>query len=192
MDELLLNEEMMWKQSSRVEWLKSNALFQIGPLKAPDPDGFPARFFQRNWGLLKDDIIRAIKYFFATGNMPQGVNDTTIVLIPMVKNPTDLKDFRPISLCNVIYKIISKCLVNRLWPILDGMVSPTQSAFIPGRLITDNDLIVFECLHTMDSTKDDRANFCAYKLDMARAYDRVDQVFLKGMLFALEYRKYVD
>jgi hypothetical protein len=64
--------------------------------------------------------------------------------------------------------------VNRLLPILDGMVSPTQSTFIPGRLITNNDLIAFECLHTMGSTKDDKVIFCAYKLDMPRACDRVD------------------
>jgi hypothetical protein len=58
-----------------------NALFQIGPLKAPGPDGFPARFFQRNWGMMKEDIIRAVKEFFSTGSMPDEVNDTTIVLI---------------------------------------------------------------------------------------------------------------
>ena len=137
--------------------------------------------------MLKEDIIRAIKIFFDTGIMPEGVNDTVIVLIPKVKNPQAIKDFRPISLCNVIYKVISKCLVNRLRPHLDGMVSPTQSAFIPGRLISDNALIAFECMHSLSTLKDGRGEFCAYKLDLAKAYDRVDWNFLKCMLSALGF-----
>ena len=77
--------------------------------------------------------------------MPEGVNDTCIVLIPKVQHPAALKDFLPISLCNVIYKVISKCLVNRLRPLLDYLISDEQSAFIPGRMITNNALISFEC-----------------------------------------------
>jgi hypothetical protein len=81
--------------------------------------------------------------------LPPGVSETTIVLIPK-EEPEFLKDFRPISLCNVIYKVVSKCLVNRLRPILHEMIGPMQSAFIPGRMITDNVLIAFECIHAMD------------------------------------------
>ena len=113
----------------------SDALFQIGPLKAPGPDGFPSRFYQRNWGCLKEEIIVAVRLFFVTGHMPEGVNDTCIVLIPKVQHPVTLKDFRPISLCNVIYKIVSKCMVNRLRPCLLDLISENQSAFILGRLI---------------------------------------------------------
>jgi hypothetical protein len=96
----------------------TDALFQIGPLKAPGPDGFPAHFLQGNWGLLRDDVARAVQRFFLDGIMPDEVNDTAIVLIPKKVDPEELKDFRPISLCNVIFKVISKCLVNRLRPIL--------------------------------------------------------------------------
>lgn len=98
----------------------SDALFQIGPWKAPGPDGMPARFFQRQWTLLKEDICRAVREFFRTGSMPEGVNDTTIELIPKIKDPTNLKDFRPIGLCNVIYKIISKCLTKQIQTTLAG------------------------------------------------------------------------
>uniref|UniRef100_A0A8R7U305 Reverse transcriptase domain-containing protein n=1 Tax=Triticum urartu TaxID=4572 RepID=A0A8R7U305_TRIUA len=115
----------------------SDALFQIGPLKAPGPDGFPARFYQRNWAVLKDYVTRGVLDFFERGVLPEGTNDTVIVLIPKGKNPQTLKDYRPISLCNVIYKVVSKCLVNRLRPMLDEIISKTQSAFISGRLITD-------------------------------------------------------
>jgi hypothetical protein len=116
----------------------SNALFQIGPLKAPGPDGLPARFFQRNWILMEEDISSAVKAFFSEGRMPESVNDSAIVLIPKVQHPETLKEYRPISLCNVLYKVVSKCLVNRLRPLLDDLISEIQSAFIPGRLITDN------------------------------------------------------
>ncbi|XP_045088740.1 uncharacterized protein [Aegilops tauschii subsp. strangulata] len=174
MDELLYKEEMMWLQRSRMEWLKhafsdkeiSDALFQMGPLKAPGPDGFPARFFQRHWGMMKNDIIEAVRQFFSSGVMPEGVNNTTIVLIPKVDNPQRLSEFRPISLCNVIYKIISKCLVNRLRPILGDIISEEQSAFVPGRLITDNAFIAFECTHYIKQEKDPDKAFCAYKMDL--------------------------
>jgi hypothetical protein len=125
----------------------SDALFQIGPIKAPGPDGLPGHFFQRNWAVLRGEVIEAVKGFFDNGVMPEGVNDTVIVLILKGTDAESLSDYRPISLCNVIYKIISKCIVNRLRPLLDGIVSETQSAFIPGRLITDNAMIAFECFH---------------------------------------------
>ena len=86
-----------------------DALFQIGPLKAPGLDGFPGRFFQRNWGIIKAEVINAVRAFFKDGVMPDQVNDTAIVLIPKISHPETLSDFRPISLCNVLYKIVSKC-----------------------------------------------------------------------------------
>jgi hypothetical protein len=128
----------------------SDALFQIGPLKAPGPDGFPVRFFQRNWEALREDVTRVVQQFFVSGVMPVGVNDTTIVLLPKKYEPENLKNFRPISLCNVIYKVVSKCLVNRIHPILQDLIKPVQRAFVLGRMIMDNALIAFECLHAME------------------------------------------
>lgn len=84
----------------------SDAFFQIGPLKAPGPDGFPARFFQRNWGVMKEEVTNAVIKFFEDGIMPEGINETVIVLIPKGNNPQSIKDYRPISLCNVINKVI--------------------------------------------------------------------------------------
>jgi hypothetical protein len=101
----------------------SDALFHVGPIKAPVPDNFLARFFQRNWEVVKGDVIRAVKSFFNTSQMPPGVNETTIVLLPK-EEPELLKDFRPISLCNIIYKVVSKCLINRLRPLLHELIAP--------------------------------------------------------------------
>jgi hypothetical protein len=71
----------------------SDALFQIGPLKAPGPDGFPSRFLQRNWGLLRDEVVLAVQRFFSDGIMPEEVNDTSIVLIPKKNDPKELRVF---------------------------------------------------------------------------------------------------
>jgi hypothetical protein len=165
----------------------SDTLFQIGPLKAPGPDGFPARFFQKNWKIMKPDVVTGVKRFFQNGQMPSGVNDTSIVLLPKKEDPEQLKDFCPISLCNVIYKVISKCLVNRLRPLLHGIIAPMQSAFIPGRMITDNALIAFECLYAIRSGNNNRKKFGAYKLDLNKAYDWVDWGYLEGVLRRLGF-----
>jgi hypothetical protein len=165
----------------------SDALFQIGPLKAPGPDGFPARFFQKNWELLQTDVIRVVQEFFQTGVMPHGVNETAIVLIPKKEDPEVLKDFRPISLCNVIDKVVSKCLVNRLRHCLQELIAPAQSAFVPGRLITDNALIAFECLYAIQSGNTRSKQFGAYELDFTKALDQVDWGFLRGALQQLGF-----
>src|SRR3954469_10225652 len=88
-----------------------------------------------------------------------------------LRKPSRLTDFRPISLCNVIYKVVVKCLVNRLRPILGEVISEAQGSFVPGRLITDNVVIAFECMHYIQQEKDPEKIFCAYKLDLSKAYD---------------------
>jgi hypothetical protein len=139
----------------------SDALFQMGPLKAPGPDGFPARFFQKHWDIMKSDVLLAVQRFFQDGGLPLGINDTAIVLIPKGANPKELMDFRTISLCNVIYKVISKCLINRLRPFLDTIIAPEQSAFVPSRKITDNALIAFESVHAIQKGAAAQGEFCA-------------------------------
>jgi hypothetical protein len=108
--------------------------------------------------------------------VPEGWNETVVVLIPKVPNPEKLKDLRPISLCNVIYKIASKVLSNILKLILFEIISPNQSAFVPGRLITDNVLIAYELTHFVQQKKTSLDYFAALKLDMSKAYDRVEWV----------------
>ena len=82
------------------------ALDQMGDLKAPGPDGMPAIFYKKCWHIVGERVIKEVLQVLNGGEMPAGWNDTIIILIPKVKNPNELKDFRPISLCNVIYKIV--------------------------------------------------------------------------------------
>lgn len=102
--------------------------------------------------------------------MPVSFNSTTVVLIPKIKTPQEIKQFRPISLCNVIYKICSKVLSNRLRCCMDDIISEEQRAFVPGCPITDNVLVAYECTHYLKG----KVGTCAVKLDMAKAYDRVN------------------
>ena len=127
------------------------ALFQMGPTKALGPDGINALFYQKFWHVVGDTVVLAMLDFLNNGNMLPKINHTNIVLIPKNRNPVKISDFRPISLCNVIYKIISKVLANRLKQVLPQIISPTQNALVLGRLIIDNVLVAFETLHTMHS-----------------------------------------
>jgi hypothetical protein len=90
------------------------ALAMMGVNKAPGPDEFTAGFFQTHWASIGSSVTNVVLHFLNGGQMPEGVNQTTIVLIPKIKNPQELKEFRPISLCNVIYKLCSKILANIL------------------------------------------------------------------------------
>ncbi|KAL0396445.1 UNVERIFIED_CONTAM: hypothetical protein Scaly_0092900 [Sesamum calycinum] len=105
---------------------------------------------------------------------PDGLNSTHIVLIPKCKHPEYLTQFRLISLCNVVYKIASKLIANRLKHLLDNVISPAQSSFVSGKVITDNILLAFELDHFLNSKTTSRQGWMALKLDVSKAYDKGD------------------
>ena len=163
------------------------ALFQMAPSKAPGVDGFTTGFFQRHWSLLKDDIVPSVLDFLNGGVLPKGMNDTSITLIPKVRHPHRIAQYHPISSCSVLYKIASKCITNRMRVFMGKIISEEQSAFVPGRLITDNVLIAYESVHAMKRRKKGKNIVCAVKLDMMKAYDRVDWYYLEAIMLRLGF-----
>ena len=165
------------------------AIKEMAPLKAPGPDGMPHLFYQTYWTEVGMDVSQGVLSSLNSGSLLKSVNHTFITLIPKVKNPERVTEFRPISLCNVIYKIVSKVIANRLKPILNSIISETQSAFVADRLITDNILIAFETLHHMKNSCTGKNGFMALKLDMSKAYDRVEWIFWKSILLKMGFQE---
>jgi len=145
-----MNESLL-KEFNEVEVKK--ALQQMHPTKAPSPNSMSPIFYQKYWGVVGDGFIKCVLQSLNSGCFPNGLNETYICLIPKVKCPQKITEFRPISLCNVIYKIVAKILANRLKKILPDVISESQSAFVPGRQITDNVIAAFETMHSIDQRR---------------------------------------
>ena len=158
------------------------ALFAMHPEKASGPDGMTALFYQKFWDIVKDDLTRMVNQILFEGTMTQGLNDTNICLIPKTTKPNEMSKFRPISLCNVSYKIISKVLCQRLKKVLPQRISETQSAFVAGRQITDNIMIAQEMLHALRTKPGGRVKRLAIKTDMSKAYDRMEWSFIEAVM----------
>ena len=146
----------------------------MAPMKAPGPDGKPPFFFQHFWPMIGGDVTHSVLSWLNSSTLPNPLNHTFITLIPKKKNPTLVLEYCPISLCNVLYKIFTKVLANRLKKFLNSVINENQSAFAKGHLITDNILIAFETLHCMKNYNSGATGFIALKLDMSKTYDRVE------------------
>ena len=165
------------------------ALNQMHPTKALGPDGMSATFFQNYWGIVGNDVTCMVLNVLNNNMSLIEINRTNITLVPKIKSPTNMTDFIPISLCNVVYKLISKVLANCLKIILPQIISENQSAFLTRRLITDNVLVAFELMHYLEHKKDGKKGVMAIKLDMSKAYDRIEWGFIRQVMEKMGFRE---
>lgn len=143
-----------------------STLSQMGTYKSPDP-------FVTCWHTVGNVVSRAVQHFFHIGRIPHGLNFTFIALIPKIEGATKVEQFRPIALCNVVLKMITKILANWIRPLLKILISPQQAAFVPRRNITDNTILNHELMHFLNGRKG-KTVYMAMKIDIAKAYDRVE------------------
>ena len=185
-----MNEQL---DMSLTEEEVSTALSQMCLTKAPGPDRLPAIFFQKQWKSVKSGVVHTCLHILNGNGSVASLNHTHIVLIPKILKPHKVTDFRPISLYNVIYRIIAKAIVNRLKNVLNHVISPCQSDFILDRLIIDNIIVGYECLHKIRHGKEKKHGWISLKLDISKAYDRVELEFLNSTMLKLSFScKLVD
>lgn len=158
------------------------AAFEVKGSSAPGEDGLTGVFYQKCWHIVGKKLSEEIHDFFRTSVLPAGWNHTQISLLPKVPNPSSMKYMRPISLCYVQYKIISKILSDRLKHVLSAVISDTQGAFVSGRLITDNVIVAHKLVHGLRTSASISSEFMAVKTDMSKAYDCVEWIFVETLL----------
>ena len=166
-----------------------SALNQMHPTKVPRSEGMPPIFYHKYWDVVEPNVINCVLDILNSGRMLRSLNETYICLIPKVKCPQKVTDFQPISLCNIIYKIVSKVLANRLKKILPEVISEKQSAFIPERQIIDNVLVAFEIMHRINQKRNGNECQMAVKLDMSKVYDRVEWAYLEEIMRKMGFQK---
>ncbi|GLU22472.1 hypothetical protein SLE2022_385450 [Rubroshorea leprosula] len=152
--------------------------------KAPGPDGFNFHFIKSAWGTVGADIINFIKEFHQNARLVKGINSSYITLVPKKKNPTSLKEFRPICTIGSMYKILAKVLANRLKMVIAKIISASQSAFIKGRQLVDCSFALNEIIHDL---KIKRRKGIVFKADFEKAFDSVDWGYLDKMLSYLGF-----
>ncbi|CAN1132905.1 LINE-1 retrotransposable element ORF2 protein [Linum perenne] len=162
-----------------------SALFSLGADRSPGPDGFTVHFYRNSWDLIGQEVTEAIQSFYDRCELPFQVNATSITLIPKVLNADNFKNFRPISCCNVLYKCITKVIATRIGRVLPYVISTSQSAFIKGRLISDNILLAHEMVNAYH--KKQVSPRCVIKIDLTKAFDSVCWTTLLNVMTALGF-----
>ncbi|CAA7047953.1 unnamed protein product [Microthlaspi erraticum] len=171
----------MMKSSFSVEDIKSS-LFKMPLNRTPGPDGFPVEFFKRGWEVLGEEITVSVQNFFLSPFMPKALNSTSLILIPKRRGADELKDFRPISCLNTIYKLISRLLSDRLKRILPKLILPNQTAFIKDRLLLENVFLAAEVIKGYH--RQNLSPRITLKVDIAKAFDSMRWDFILTCLSA--------
>lgn len=156
-------------------------LWSLKAFKSPRADGLHVGFFQIFWHEVNESICKEVGSIFSSGVMPEYLNRTLIALVPKCQNPKTINSYRPISLCNMIYKVVTKIIVTRIRPLLSNLISSVQADFVPGRRGLDNVLIAQELIHSIDKKKG-KVGYMAIKVDLEKAYDKLEWSFIHKVL----------
>eukprot|EP00253_Pinus_taeda_P015369 PITA_15369 len=154
--------------------------------KASGPDGFTINFYKACWNIVRHDIWEIVEDSRRSKTILKSLNSTFVALVPKVEEANTPEKFKPIALCNVIYKIISKVIANRLKMILPGIISQEQSGYVEGRQILDNILLAQEMIHSLHSRNEVGM---LMQLDLSKAYDKVSWTYLEAILEAFGFSK---
>ena len=163
------------------------AVKALGSDKAPGPDGFNGKFFKHFWDFIGNQVTTTVLNVLSGHPLPPQLNDYFIALIPKIKGVVDIKNFRPIALCNFTYKIITKILATRIQSFLPLIISQNQAGFVKGRLISDNIILASEIHNFMEKSCARKKGFFALKSDLSKAYDRIEWNFIYKILSSMGF-----
>jgi hypothetical protein len=160
--------------------------------KIPGPDGWTIEFFLNFFDILGKDLLSVVEENRREGHMHAPLNSTFIALIPKNDNPQGLDEFRPISLCNCIYKIIAKVIARRIKGVLSTSISKEQFGFLEGGQIHEAIRVAQEGIH---SIKTKNLKGTVLKIDLSKAYDRVNWLYIRLLLthlgFGIDFIRWV-
>jgi hypothetical protein len=160
------------------------AVFQINENSSPGPDGFNSKFYKVHWDNIKMDIWEAMNGILHSGKLIKEINHTFLCLIPKNPEASTIAEFRPISLCNVTYKILANLLCNRMKAYMNDLISHNQNAFIPNRSISENSLLAYEMVRSFNRKN---SNNVCMKIDLHKAYDKINREFIHHMLISMGF-----
>lgn len=183
----ITRDEFHMLQAQFTEKEVKSAVWASHPTKAPGPDGLQAFFYQQCWTEVGPSVVSFIQQAFQMGRFDPSMCDAFVCLIPKVSSPSTTAEYRPIALCNVLYKFITKCITMRLKHIMPELISQCQSSFISGRSTQHNVFVMQEILHSLRAKKKNKVGCVVMKLDLEKAYDRVNWEFLEDTLEAFNF-----
>eukprot|EP00253_Pinus_taeda_P013020 PITA_13020 len=160
------------------------AMAQLKDGKAPGPDGFTANFFHEFWDLISSEVWDLVEESRSMHWVLPSLNSTFIALVPKSEEANTPEKFWPIALCNVIYKLISKVVANRLKPLLPLLILPEQTGYVEGRQIMDGIILSNEVIHSLKIFKNPGM---IMKLDLSKAFDKLSWEYIKQMLLAFGF-----
>lgn len=160
-------------------------VFKINRIWSPGPDGFGSCFYIAAWGIVGQDVTSAVLDFFQSSKILSQLNSTSIALVPKIESLEFANQFRQISCCYVIHKIILEMICSRLRKAISHIVATNQSAFVEGRSMMHNVLLFHDLLR--HNNRKNATPRCLMKIDLRKSYDMVSWEFLKEMLLGFGF-----